>query len=97
MEEEKRGELLQTMGRLNSIGCVLLLPWGLLYIGGGGRHQPLLQGRGGGWAKEEGCTPRVALGGHAASLGPSPMRMGLLAQLGGSCLLHGLFPPERPN
>ena len=83
--EEERGELLQTMGRLNCVLDALLLLWGLLYIGGGGRHLPLLQERGGGWAKEEGLRTRVALGGHAASLGPSPMRMGLLAHLGGGC------------
>ena len=71
-EEEKRGELLQTMGRLNSIGCVFLLPWGLLYIGGGGRHQPLLQGRGGGWAKGQGCALGFPLGAMRPPLASLP-------------------------
>ena len=81
--EEERGELLQTMGRLNSTGMPLLLPWGLLYIGGGGRlTNPSTKE--GATDKEGGrLRPRVSLGAMRPPLAPSPMRMGLLAHLGG--------------
>ena len=68
---------------------------------------PLYRGRGEastppprkGWRLGQGprLRPRVSLGAMRPPLAPSPMRMGLLAHLGGGWPPHGLFPPERPN